>query len=78
MSVLAAWLRRWQPVAIHSTMHLEARPDAVGGTVGDTLDCWHKWALHQQDFIVGGKARCLSRGLRCGGQPLRSARHRLE
>jgi hypothetical protein len=59
MSALAAWLRRWQPVAIHSAMLAGARPDAVAGAFGDTVeatfDRWHAWAMVQRDFIVGDK-----------------------
>jgi hypothetical protein len=59
MSALAVWLQRWQPVAIHGATLAGARPEAVagalGGTVEETFDCWHKWALRQRDFIVGGK-----------------------
>jgi len=56
MSALAAWLRRWQPVAIHSAILAGARPEAVAGALGDspqaTYHCWHKWASRQRSFIV--------------------------
>jgi hypothetical protein len=59
MSALAAWLRRWQPVAIHSAMLAGARPEAVAGALGEsvelTFDRWHDWALRQRDFVIGGK-----------------------
>jgi hypothetical protein len=59
MSALAAWLRRWQPVAIHSAMLAGARPEAVAGALGNSLqvafDRWHQWAINQRDLIVGGK-----------------------
>jgi hypothetical protein len=31
MSALGAWLRRWQPIAIHSAMLAGARPEAIEG-----------------------------------------------
>ena len=59
MSALAAWLRRWQPVAIHGAMLAGARPEAVAGAFGDTIEatfaCWRAWALVHRDFIVGDK-----------------------
>ena len=59
MSALATWLRRWQPIAIHSAILAGARPEAVAGALGDTVeatfDCWHEWAARQRDFIVGGE-----------------------
>jgi hypothetical protein len=59
MSALGAWLRRWQPVAIHSAMLAGARPEAIQGALGNILQVaferWHEWALHQRDLIVGGK-----------------------
>jgi hypothetical protein len=59
MSALAAWLRRWQPVAIHSAMLAGARPEAVAGALGDsvttTFDRWREWALRQRDFVVSGR-----------------------
>jgi hypothetical protein len=57
MSALGTWLRRWQPIAIHSAMLAGARPEAVAGALGDTVeatfDLWHEWAQHQRDFIIG-------------------------
>jgi hypothetical protein len=36
-----------------------ARPDAVAGALGDSVDAayqrWHEWATRQRDFIVGSK-----------------------
>jgi hypothetical protein len=59
MSALAAWLRRWQPVAIHSAILAGARPEAVAGALGDTVeatfDRWHEWAIQQRDFITDGR-----------------------
>jgi hypothetical protein len=59
MSALATWLRRWQPIAIHSAVLAGACPEAVagalGGTVQATFDGWREWALVQRDFVVGGK-----------------------
>jgi hypothetical protein len=59
MSALAAWLRRWQPVAIHGAILAGARPEAVAGAFGDTVvatfDLWHGWALRQRDFIMDGR-----------------------
>ena len=59
MSALAVWLRRWQPIAIHSAMLAGARPEAVAAALGNSLqvafDRWHEWALRQRDFIVGGQ-----------------------
>jgi hypothetical protein len=59
MSALAAWLRRWQPIAIHSAMLAGARPEAVAGALGDSVDMayqrWHEWATRQRNFVVGGK-----------------------
>lgn len=59
MSALATWLRRWQPIAIHGAMLAGARPEAVAGALGDSVEVvferWHAWALRQRDFTVGGK-----------------------
>jgi hypothetical protein len=59
MSALAKWLARWQPIAIHSAMLAGARPEAVAGALGNSLqvafDRWHEWALQQRDFIIGGE-----------------------
>ena len=58
MTALATWLRRWQPVAIHGALLAGARPEAVAGALGDTVEVafcrWREWALVQRDFIVGG------------------------
>ena len=57
MSALGKWLKRWQPIAIHGAMLAGARPEAVAGALGDSLqvafDRWHEWALRQRDFVVG-------------------------
>jgi hypothetical protein len=59
MSALSKGLRRWQPIAIHSAMLAGARPEAVAGALGNSLqvafDRWHEWAISQRDLIVGGK-----------------------
>jgi hypothetical protein len=59
MSALGKWLRLWQPIAIHSAILAGARPEAVAGALGNSLqvafDRWHEWALRQRDFITGGK-----------------------
>jgi hypothetical protein len=57
MSALAAGLRQWQSVAIHSAVLAGACPESVagafGGTVQATFNRWYGWALRQRDFIVG-------------------------
>ena len=59
MSALGKWLRQWQPIAIHGAMLAGARPEAVAGALGNSLqvtfDRWHEWAVQQRDFIIGGK-----------------------
>ena len=59
MSALAKWLRRWQPIAIHGAMLAGAKPEAVAGALGNSLqvafDRWHDWASRQRDFIVNGR-----------------------
>jgi hypothetical protein len=59
MSALAAWLRRWQPIAIHGAILAGARPEAVAGALGNTVEetfnRWHEWAIRQRDFIFCGK-----------------------
>ena len=59
MSALAAWLHQWQPIAIHGAILAGARPEAVAGALGESIevafDRWHEWALRQRDFIVAGK-----------------------
>jgi hypothetical protein len=59
MSALAKWLQRWQPIAIHGAMLAGAKPEAVAGALGSSLDeayrRWHEWASRQRDFIVNGK-----------------------
>jgi hypothetical protein len=58
MSALATWLHRWQPIAIHGAMLAGARPEAVAGALGTSLQVaferWHEWAVRQRDFTVGG------------------------
>ena len=59
MSALGTWLRRWQPIAIHGAVLAGARPEAVAGALGNSLDVafrrWHEWAIKQRDLIVGSK-----------------------
>ena len=58
MSALGAWLRRWQPIAIHGAILAGANPETVAGALGEgkqvAYERWCEWALHQRDFIVGG------------------------
>ena len=80
MSALATWLRRWQPVAIHGAILAGARPEAVAGALGDTVEVafarWREWALNQRDFIVGGKPGITAEEYE-GRPPLRNARYPL-
>jgi len=59
MSALGKWLRRWQPIAIHSAMLADARPEAIQSALGNSLqvafDRWHEWALRRRDFVVADK-----------------------
>lgn len=59
MSALGKWLRRWQPIAIHSAMLAGARPEAIEAALGNNLqvayDRWHEWALRHRDFIIAGR-----------------------
>jgi hypothetical protein len=59
MSALATWLARWLPVAIHGAMLAGAKPEAVAGSLGSSVQVayerWHKWAEQHRDFIVNGK-----------------------
>jgi len=59
MSALAKWLQRWQPIAIHGAMLAGAKPEAVAGALGNSLqvafDRWHEWASRQRDVIGNGK-----------------------
>jgi hypothetical protein len=59
MSALDKWLRRWQPIAIHSAMLTGVRPEAIEAALGNSLQAaynrWHEWALRQRDFAIGGK-----------------------
>jgi hypothetical protein len=59
MSALATWLTRWQPIAIHSAMLAGAKPEAVAGALGNSLDeayrRWHERASRQRDFITAAE-----------------------
>lgn len=59
MSALAMLLRRWQPIAIHSAILAGARPEAVAGALGESLQMalerWHEWAGRERDFIIDGR-----------------------
>jgi hypothetical protein len=59
MSALAAWLRRWQPIAIHGAILAGARPEAVAGALGDSVEVaferWREWAVVQRDNVIGSK-----------------------
>jgi hypothetical protein len=59
MSALAKWLRRWQPIAIHGAMLAGAKPEAVVGALGNSLNeayqRWQEWASQQRDFIIAGE-----------------------
>ena len=59
MSALAAWLRRWQPIAIHAAILAGARPEAIAGALGGSLEVaferWQEWAVIQRDNVIGDK-----------------------
>jgi hypothetical protein len=59
MSALARWLDRWLPIAIHGAMLAGAKPEAVAGALGSSLQMtferWHEWALRLREFIVSDK-----------------------
>ena len=59
MSALGTWLQRWQPIAIHGAMLAGAKPEAVAGALGNSLEVaferWREWAMLQRDFLIGGK-----------------------
>ena len=81
MSALAMWLRLWQPLAIHGAILAGARPEAVAGALGDSVEAaferWHEWAVRQRDFVIGGKPGITAEeyeavARRFGGCPLSS------
>ena len=44
MSALATWLTRWMPIAIHGAMLAGARPEAVAGALGGSLQvAYERW-----------------------------------
>jgi len=59
MSALVVWLQRWLPIAIHGAMRAGAKPEAVAGALGTSVDeahqRWHEWVSRQRDFIINGK-----------------------
>lgn len=48
MSALAAWLRRWVPVAVHGAVLAGAKPEAVADALGNSLrvasERWQEWS----------------------------------
>jgi hypothetical protein len=56
MSALGTWLRRWLPIAIHGAILAGARPEAVAGALGESIEVayehWQEWAVIQRDNIV--------------------------
>ena len=46
-------------IAIHGAMLAGAKPEAVAGALGKSIDVaferWHGWAARQRDFIIAGK-----------------------
>jgi len=59
MSALATWLTRWQPIAIHGALLAGAKPEAVAGALGTSVEVvyerWHEWASRLREFISDGK-----------------------
>jgi hypothetical protein len=59
MSALGKWLRLWQPIAIHGAMLAGARPEAIMGALGSSMQVaherWHEWAVRQRDLITSGR-----------------------
>jgi hypothetical protein len=59
MSALAWWLDCWLPIAIHGAMLAGAKPEAVAGALGRSVqvafDRWHEWVSGQREFIIAGK-----------------------
>lgn len=59
MSALATWLTRWQPIAIHGAMLAGAKPEAVAGALGSSLQVvyerWHEWASRLREFVSDGR-----------------------
>ena len=58
MSAFAACLRRWQPIAIHAAILAGARPEAIAGALGGSLEVaferWQEWAVIQRDNVYSG------------------------
>ena len=59
MSALGKWLRLWQPIAIHGAMLVGARPEAIVGALGSSMQIaherWHEWAVRRRDLITSGR-----------------------
>ena len=59
MSALGTWLQRWQPIAIHGAVLAGAKPEAIAGALGNSVEVaferWHDWAVVQRDFLIGGE-----------------------
>lgn len=59
MAALAKWLERWLPIAIHGAMRAGAKPEAVAGACGMSLEAtfqrWDEWATVQRSYIISGE-----------------------
>jgi len=59
MAALTAWLGRWIPIAIHGALIAGAKPEAVAGAFGASLDVtfrrWDEWASRMRDAVVNGR-----------------------
>ena len=59
MSALGKWLRLWQPLAIHGAILAGAKPEAVVGALGNSLEVaferWHEWASRQREVVIDGR-----------------------
>lgn len=56
MAALAAWLRRWLPIHIHSALLAGERPSdvaaATGTCVDETFHQWQEWASGQSELSI--------------------------